>query len=189
MSVIENFAELSAKEQQDFAAAIVKTINSEQIFTSETDFKVAKVEIDDFTGGLMIEVTPTNYFEVARDATWEVDDEEDAHSDPGNDVVYAADIYHDTKDVFKVNEAVIDGYKITLYTGDIDEGETVDVEVDEINYEDAGIGSYEFWGIPGYDSHPYIEVLGTITKACTIDVGFLVEPNDEVPVPTEDDED
>lgn len=188
MSVIENFAELSAKEQQDFAAAIVKTINSEHIFTSETDFEVAKVEIDDFTGGLMIEVTHTDYFEVERDATWEVADEEDAHSDP--DVVeYATSIYDDTEDVFKVNEAVIDGYKITLYTGDVDEVETVDVKVDEINHEDAGIGSYEFWGMPGYDSHPYIEVLGTLTKACTIDVGFLVEPNDEVPVPTEDDED
>lgn len=179
MSVIENFAAMSVQEQRAFADSLVKTINSESIFSSDVDFEIDNVEADDITGGLIIEVSHTNSVEVARAATWTCDDEDEASHDPGYDVEYENSIYEDARKAFKTTEAVIDDYRVSLEIADIDTDETIDVDVDEISHEDSGIGHYEYWGHTGYDSHHYVEVTGTIVKASTCYISFFVEPVDE----------
>jgi hypothetical protein len=85
-------------------------------------------------------------------------------------------------------EAVIEGYKVSLDISDVDEDEAIEVEVDNISHEDSGIGSYEYWGHMEYDSQPYVEVEGTIVKACTCALAFFVYPVD-APASTEPEED
>lgn len=178
MSVIENFAALSDKEQMEFAVALLKTINSEFIFSSDTEFEIVEVNADDLTGGLAIEVSHTNPIEVSREATWTCNDEEDANDDPGFEADYENSILEDTKKAFKTLSTVIDGYNIELEISDVDANDTVEIEVDSISHEDAGIGSYEYWGEVGYDSQPYVEVEGTIVKACECSLTFFVDPVD-----------
>ena len=179
MSVIENFAALSEKEQREFAEALVKTINSESIFTDQVNFTITKVEADDLTGNLMIEIshgeTP---IEVSRKAGWTCSDEEEASEDPGSNVDYANDIDDDAENAFKTLETVIDGYKVELAVGDVDEIETTEVNVESTSHEDSGIGDYEYGGERGYDSRPYIAVEGTLVKACDLSLAFFVEPDD-----------
>ena len=189
MSVIENFAALSAQEQRTFAESLIKTINSESIFSSEVDFEITGIEADDMTGGLIIEVDHTDSVDVPRAASWTAADEDEAYSDPGYDADYFNSIYDDAKKAFKTLEAVIEGYKVSLDISDVDEDDTVEVEVDSSSAEDSGIGSYEYWGSSGYDSHSYVEVEGTITKACTCGLTFYVEPADETSAIEETDED
>lgn len=182
--MIENFAALSEKEQRDFAEALIKTINSEGIFTSNAKFKIDNVEADELTGDLVIECTTEEPLEVSRDAEWSCSDEEDAAEDPGYDVRYVEfSIFQEVENTFKTLSATIDGYKITLTVSDVDENETVEVKVDNIYHEDAGIGSYEYWGEVGYDSQPYVRVEGTLVKACDCAFAFFVEPINE-PVDT-----
>jgi hypothetical protein len=50
MAVIENFAALSAQEQRTFAEALIKTINSESIFSSEVNFEITAVEAEEMSG-------------------------------------------------------------------------------------------------------------------------------------------
>ncbi len=184
MSVIENFAELSEQEQRAFAEALMKTINSEHTFTSESDFKVTSIEADDMSGGLFIEVTNTEPIEVGCKATWQAADEDDAYSEPDDiNVKYEIDVYDAVESTFKTKEAVIEGYEVSLHeVYDVDE-KFVDVEIDDISDEDSGIGSYEYFGFTGYDSNEYVEAKGTILYECTCMIIFSVEPADE-PVST-----
>jgi hypothetical protein len=183
MSVIENFAALSAQEQREFAVALLKTINSESLFSSETNFELTKVEADDFTGGLTIEVSHTKPIEVSRPATWYCAEEEDASVDPKYDATYENDVYEDAKKAFKTTSTELDGYKVSLEIADINELENTEIDVDSTSQEDDGIGSYEHFGFIGYDSRPYIQVEGTIVTACDCALAFFVEPADE-PVET-----
>ena len=178
MTVIENFAELSAQEQHEFAEKLIDTINSESTFSSDTNFEIVKVEVDDTTGDLYIEVSHTDLIEVPREATWTcpIYEEESVDSDPGYDADYADHIYNDIETAFKTLTAEIEGYQIELAIGDVDEVDTVEVKVDHASRQDAGIGRYEFWGDVGYDSRPYIEVEGTIIKACECLLAFYVSP-------------
>lgn len=178
MSVIENFAELSEQEQRAFAEALMKTINSEHIFTGETDFKVLSVEADEMTGGLYIETTNTDPIETRREATWQAADEEDAYDEP-SDANYKISVYDAVEASFKTKEAVIEGYEVSLHEVNYVDEEFDDVEIDNISYEDSGIGSYEFWGDVGYDSNEYVEVKGTVIHNCTCGIYFYAEPADE----------
>ena len=188
MAIIENFAALSAQEQQEFAKALIKTINSESIFTAETDFEITGVEADDLTGGLVIEVSHSDPIEVEREATWQASDEDEADRDPGYDADYKNSVFEDAKKSFKTLSTVIDGYKVSLDIADLDETETVEITTDHISHEDSGIGHYEYWGERGYDSHPYVEVEGIIIKACDCALAFTVEPDDTVEVKPEAEE-
>lgn len=179
MSVIENFAALSAQEQKEFAVALLKTINSENIFSSETNFELTNVEANDFTGGLIIEVSHTNPIEVSRPATWTCAEEEDAGVDPKYDADYENDVYEDAKKAFKTTSTEIDGYKVSLEIADLYELENTEINVDSTSQEDAGIGDYEYFGFTGHDSQPYIQVEGTIVTACDCALAFFVEPADE----------
>ena len=174
MEMIENFAALSAEEQRKFAEALVATINSESTFTNETNFKVLSVEADDTTGELIIEIDHEDLIDIRREASWTCDDEDEVDSDPGYDADYPESIYAEAKAAFKTLSTEIEGYQVELDILGVDEEETVEVDVDSYSHEDAGIGSYEFWGHTGYDSQPYIEVNGTITKACSIALALLV---------------
>lgn len=178
MVAIENFAALSEMEQREFAEALVKTINSESIFSSEINFEITNVKAYEFDGSLAIEVSQTETIDVPREAAWQAGDEEEAALDPGYEAEYTNSIYDDVKKAFKTAETVIDGYKVSLDISDVEEVETVEVEVDNISHEDSGIGSYEYWGHTGYDSNPYVEVEGSIIKACDCSLAFIVEPVD-----------
>jgi hypothetical protein len=180
MAVIENFVVLPAKEQLEFAAKLLETINSKNLFSDNTNFEIISVEADELTGGLWIEVSHTNPIEVSREATWTCDTEDSAESDPGYDADYYDLIFEDAKKAFKTLSAEVDGYKVSLELHDVDEGDTVSVKADNISHEDSGIGGYEYWGHRGYDSNPYVEVSGTIVKACECAIAFSVEPIDTV---------
>lgn len=187
MEIIENFAELSEQEQRAFAEAIIKTINSESTFSSFVDFQVTGVEADDMSGCLFIETSHTDTLDVERFATWTCLDEDDKYSP--EDPEYKSSIYEDAEKTFKTKEATIDGYYILINDiADVDSEEIVDVEVDNVSYEDAGIGSYEYWGHMEYDSQPYIEVEGTIIEACSCIVVFEVGVADiSAPIETSED--
>lgn len=176
MSVIENFAEVSFEEQKKFAEALVKTINSEGTFTDQVNFKVTGVEADEMTGGLIIELDPEDTIEVEREATWTCADRDEARRPEDPD--FTDLLSNDVKKAFKTLAVELEGYSVTLSVDDVDEGETVDVEVEDISDEDGGIGSYEYWGSTGYDSDPYCEVEGTIVKACTVYCSLHVEAAD-----------
>lgn len=178
MSVIENFAELSFEEQQKFAEALIKTINSEKLFYDGTQFEITGIEAVDMDGSLMIEVSHADPIEVEREATWTCDSKEEASSDPGYDADYVNYLIDDAKSAFKILSTVIDGYKVTLDIADVDEDDTIEVEVDSTSNEDGGIGDYEYWGRRGHDSDPYVEVTGTIVKACECALAFFVEADD-----------
>lgn len=187
MSVIENFAVLSFEEQKKFAEALIKTINSENTFTHDTDFTLYDLEADDLTGGLRILLDHDKPIEVRREAAWACASEEDVHDDPGYEVKYYNRLSDDAKKAFKTLSTVIDGYEVSLELDDVDEEETVEVEVENYSFEDAGIGDYEFWGQTGHDSQPYVEVTGAIVKACSCAPALFVEPVD-VQVEEEPDE-
>lgn len=186
MSVIENFAVLSAEEQNKFAEALLKTINSDGIFSAVTDFRITGIEANDITGGLAIEVSHTNPIEVSRNATWTCDSEDEAENDPGSNADFTNTIFEDAEKVFKTLSAVVDGYIVSLEISDVEEVDTIEVEVDSISYEDAGIGDYEYFGFTGTDSQPYVEVDGTIVKDCECALTFFVEPNNVVEVDVEE---
>lgn len=183
--IVENFAALSAKEQFEFAEALLKTINTESIFSADTKFELSGVEADDLTGGLWINATQTNPIEVPRRAVWTCNDADDAAEDPGFEADYENTIYEDAEKAFKTNSTIINGYTVTLDISDVDVGEAVSVEVDSMTNDDAGIGEYEYFGQTGYDSRPYVEVEGTIIKSCDCEFAFFVEAADTVDITAE----
>ncbi len=161
----------------ELAKSILEKINSEKVFTKETTFEFQDTELDEVTGGLWITVSTIAPIRVPREASWTAGDEEGAHEDPGNNAEYVNTVSEDVKKVFKTFALEINGYKVSMQIDDIEEDETVDaeVEVSNITHEDSGIGSYEFWGFKGYDSHPYVEVEGTIIRFYDCNVTFFVE--------------
>lgn len=189
MATIENFAVLPAKEQREFAVDLLKKINSEKLFSSDIEFEIAGVEPDEFTGGLWIEVSQSVPVEVSRKATWQAADEEDAQSiDSANyGAEYEEPVSDAAKKAFKTLSTVIDGYKVELEISDVIESDIVEVEVDHISHEDAGIGEYEYFGYRGHDSRPYVEVSGTIVEDCECSLAFFVEP-DDTPAPVAEEE-
>lgn len=187
MEIIENFAELSFEEQKKFAETLVNTINSEHTFTADTDFKLSGVEADELSGGLIIMLDHDDLIEVSREATWTCADEDEVHHDPGYEAEYSSTLFMDARDSFKTLEVVIGGYKVSLSVDDVDEEETIEVEVDSYSSEDGGIGGYEYWGVGGYDSSSYVEVEGTIVKGCSCALSLFVEPADE-PIEIDDED-
>ena len=175
MAIIENFAELSAQEQQKFADALIKTINSEKLFSDDVDFKITEVGADELSGDLFISVD-AGPVEVPREAGWQASDKESAGHDPGYDAQYVDFIYDDVKKVFKTPVVNIDGYTVRMDVDDVDEEDTLEVEVTSVRDEDSGIGPYEYGDYRGYDSHPYVEVEGILTKECTCYLTFWVSP-------------
>lgn len=175
--VIENFAELSFEEQKKFAEALVKTINTENTFTDQVDFKVESIEADEMTGGLIIVLEYEGTINVDRDASWSCRHPDDAYQIPDSPVFSYFD-FVDAKKAFKTLAVELEGYSVTLSVDDVDTENIVDVEVSEINKEDDGIGSYDYFGYRGYDSRPYLAVEGTLTQACYVYCSLYVEAAD-----------
>ena len=119
-----------------------------------------------------------NLITVSRTATWTCSNDDEVDADPGHDADYSDYLFKDAKKAFKVLEAVVNGYKVSLSIDDVDEEETIEVNVDSYYHDDSGIGSYEYGSIRGFDSHPYIQVEGTIVKACSCSLSLYVEPAD-----------
>ena len=178
MSVIENFDAIPVQEQMKFAEALLKTINSERIFSDQTNFELRDVEAAPFTGGLYIGVNLTNPIEVERKATWTAANEDDAESAAYDlEAAYDNIVDKDALKAFKADSAVIDGYNVELQIEDVDEAiRPIEVEVDSISHEDSGAGFYEYGGFEGYDSRPYVEVSGTLVHSCDCYLSLYVEP-------------
>lgn len=174
--MVENFSVLSEEEQLTFATDLVNKLNSENIFTSEIDFKIDKVEADELSGDLYISVSHDELFAVPRKATWKCDSVDEVEEGPGIDAEYANSPLDDVKKAFTVLSAEVDGYSVAIDVDDVDEGNNLEVIVDDYSEEDDGIGSYEYWGHVGYDSRPYVEVTGTAIKGCSCYLTIYVEP-------------
>lgn len=186
MEVIGNFAALSEKEQREFAEALVKTINSEHTFIDNTTLNITRVEADDLSGGLFIDVSHEPLIEVRRKATWYCDSVDYVEEDPSYDADYKRFITNDAEKAFKTLSTEIDGYAVYLEIADADEEEFIEVEVDKITHEDDGIGDYEYFGFTGHDSRPYVKVRGTIVQACACSMTLFVEPADATEVEPEE---
>ena len=190
MSIIENFAALSEKEQRDFAEALVKTINSENTFPyhikyvvpSNFKFNISEVYPDELTGDLVIEIEPSTPIWIPRDATWQCGIDDDPE-DVVEDAEFINDIHDDIKQVFKTLTADIDGYRVTLDVSDwnypprdFSLRNRDLVFAGDVTKEDSGIGHYEYWGDVGYDSRPYVEADGVIVTALLCYLNLTVEP-------------
>ena len=175
MSTIINFNDLEIHELQSFAEDFVDKINTGNILTSDANFEVENVEADELSGDLAISIFNKNYYiPVARKATWQSANEEEARNPIDPDFHYS--IYEDVEKAFNVREFEIDGYKVTVEIDDVNDEEVIDVDPESISSEDSGIGDYEFFGMRGHDSNPYYEVEGTITLGCTCFLTLWVEP-------------
>lgn len=170
MELIMDFNILSEAERREFAEELVQKINTEHLFTSEAEFKIATVEADAMSGDLAISIEQP--LTITDKAIWQCDSEEETNDDPGYDAEVLESEY-----AFKDGASVeVDGYTVTLSVDDWDTGDTIEVIVDDYSEEDAGIGSYEYWGHKGYDSRPYVEVTGSIVKDCLYYLTLWVEP-------------
>lgn len=197
MPVIENFAELSEKEQREFAAALLKTINSEKPFTADTEFTIDEIEADELSGDLLIYVSTSDLLEVERDATWSCagasnEDEEydNTHATPKTrDVDFANSVMDDLDGLFKSKTVTLDEYTVSLSVDDIKELSVKEVaDVSDTSDEDSGIGGYEYFGFTGYDSHPYIEVTGSLLCECDLAITLTVAPFFDAPAEPEAEE-
>lgn len=174
--VIQNFNVLSSEELQKFAEELIKTINTEHTFTDNGSLQLDKdnsIEASEFDGNLWIPVYIED-FVVERPAEWTCSDYEDRYD--AKDPDFTNYFTEDAEKSFKELSVIVGDYKVTIEVTDGDEGETVDVVVNSYTEEDSGIGSYEFWGHTGYDSHPYLTIDGDIHQACTCYMGLIVEP-------------
>jgi hypothetical protein len=179
MSVIENFNDLSAEELKQFAQNLLDKINEESIFTSEVNFVLnAYNEPETNLAGNLIFWADSpedgDGITVERNASWQAYDEDDMAT--SEDIDFDNSLDEDAKSSFKTLVAEIDGYRVTLFVSDTDEIEKLDVDVTDWTTEEGGIGSYEYWGTPGYDSYTYFEVEGVISYNCFVCVEFEVEP-------------
>jgi hypothetical protein len=112
--------------------------------------------------------------QVVRSAQWTAGDYDSLSS--AEDIEYYEYYTKDVLKSLKTTTAEIDGYKVTIEVEDGDEDDVVDVEVTDYSAEDSGIGSYEYFGARGYDSHPYYEVYGDITVEGWAFFTLTVEP-------------
>ena len=190
MNVIENFTELSVQEQKEFAEKLVATVNSEHTLSDEASFKILEVSADELTGDLVVDITNPDeeLIAVKREASWTCGDEDETTNDPGYDAEYQESLTNDAAKALKTAAFEFEGYTINVDVYVVDEVETSEVIVDEYSHEDSGIGSYEYWGFHGHDSRPYLEVSGTLVKACGIGVSLVVSASKPAAEPeTEED--
>ena len=174
--MVENFNLLSEDEQLAFATELMKKINSENIFTSDVDFHITDVEADELSGDLYIAISNEELFVVPRKATWQCDTVDDVNDGPGSDAEYENSVLEDAGKAFTTISAEVDGYKVTVEVDDVDEVDNLGVDVEDYTEEDDGIGPYEYWGHTGFDSRPYVEVTGEVSKGCICHLTLCVEP-------------
>lgn len=168
------FTDMSEAELRAFAESMVKTVNSEKLFSDDISFEFAKAEIDEFNGGLWIELASDDTIEVERPAYWQAADADDI--DSADDVDFSNSIYKDVANMFKATKVEVGGFSVELNVTDVGDSEIIDVIPGSVRHEDSGIGSYEYGDYRGYDSHPYVETDGTIIESCYCYLDLFVEP-------------
>lgn len=173
--MVKNFVELSVEEQINFARTLIEELNKSSIFIEATDLEFQDVYVEDTQA--VIDLSFKNPIKVSRQATWQAGTEEAAEEDPCSDAAYDTTIRDEVKKAFKALDLEFNNYHLSLEINDIEEDETVEaeIEINHLSHEDSGIGSYEFWGFKGYDSNPYVEVEGTVTKAYNCTLTLVVE--------------
>lgn len=173
--MVKDFVELSVEEQINFARTLVEELNTNNIFLEVTDLEFQDVYVEDTQ--VVIDLSLKNPIKVSRQATWQAGTEEGAEEDPGDNAAYDTTLRDEVKKAFKALDTEFGGYHLELQLEDIEEDETVEaeIEINHLSHEDSGIGSYEFWGFKGYDSNPYVEVEGTVTKAYNCTLTLVVE--------------
>lgn len=164
MKIIDNFNLLSEEEKKQIAEEFITKINEQNLLSNEVDIELVEVlEGDELDGGLNIVFATVDALPFERVGHWQVGDEDELHSTPKIfDVEFDETIYKDAKAAFKTTSLQLDGYNISIDDIDVDDESIDEVEVEDYTHEDSGIGHYEYWGFEGYDSHPYIEVNGTL---------------------------
>lgn len=174
MSLITDFKALPAWELQRFAEGLVHKVNAECIFSKEVDFKIEEVEVHE-NGDLVIGITNDDrYVPATVEASWSCSDEDEIYSPEDPDIEGSTlDALEQSFVTFSAN---VDGYDVELTIDDYDKDDIQEVDVTSTTAEDAGIGSYEYWGHIGYDSRPYLEVEGTITYGCVCYMTLWVAP-------------
>ena len=173
MPIIENFSLLSEEEQRQFANTIVEKLNANKTFIDDLPFKIDWVDASDISGVLYVGIAP-EVLCVARGATWECDNKDDTNPS-SSDIDYESYLITDVRAAFKTQSAVIDGYKISLDFIEWDEQEMVDYEIESLDEDEYGIGSYEYFGFKGYDSHTYYIAEGTVYNDCEIYFRLVIE--------------
>jgi len=178
MAIIENFSTLSQEELKEFVDKLIKTINTEQIFADNAELTLdtqCAIETSDFDGNLYIPLECA--IDVERFAKWDCGSPEERFDmNSAYNLNFDNSIIEDAKKSFKTLSTTLEGYNVSLELDDVDDDGYEQVEVDSYSEADAGIGEYEFWGHKSYDSQPYCEVEGTITKSCTCYITLCVEP-------------
>lgn len=168
MQQIKDFNKATDAEIQELAKDLITKINTDNILYNGSNFKIDNVEVDELKGMLYIDISIPDDEEgigVYRDAQWQALDTSDMYHP--EDIDYGNTLEKDLLASFNTTSTNIDGYDVSLSVNDADVEDIIDVEVDSYSEEDSGIGSYEYWGATGYDSHPYLEVEGTIIQACS----------------------
>lgn len=171
--MIENFSLLSPEEQKQFATDLIAKLNAAGTLSDET-FKIFAVESDELDGTLMIGITADAT--IKRGASWQCENRDEVR-DVTDTYNFLEPSAADAKQLFKTTATEFEGYLLEVAALEIDDYKIEDVsEVYSISEEDAGIGSYEYWGEVGYDSQPYCEVRGALDIRCSISGWLVVTP-------------
>ena len=147
------------------AEAVVAELNKGKVFADDTLIKVKKAYIDPYSDAFLVDVE-LDSVSVKREASWNTDGDDESPTSVDEDLTYEYSESDDIKKAFKTTEATILGHKVYLLLDECtaEKVDTTDWTIEHSSEEDAGIGSYEFWGEVGYDSRPYMHYEGTITE-------------------------
>lgn len=176
--MIQSFAKMSFDARLHFAEEMIKKINSESIFLNGTKFKIDQIELDDYSDDLIILTTSVDPVKLSRGVFWQVPNEDYLYYKPKS-MDYIDTEYEAVSELLKTKTAVVDGYTVTAEIDDVEAGKNIEVQVDSYYHDDNGIGYYDFWGEPGYDSRPFIVVEGTATEEREVAISFYVSPKAE----------
>ena len=157
----EKFKMLSADDQVSFAKELVEKINSEQLFSEETDFEVQAVNLDSSTDCLCIHAATVKPIKVYREATWWVDTKEDVKKDPGDEVEYESCLVTDVQKSFKTSSCTVNDFGVLLQVDTTEEDKST-----EVSLEVCGLNQ---------DGDDFV-VDGVIARDCCCTTTFFIKP-------------
>lgn len=161
--IINDFNQLSKQEQIDFAKRLVDRINTKHAFGNITlvldDKYYRYVDANTFDGtlGFIVDIPDIQLTDVA--GSWSYADQHDDHdmeTDAPNIYTVATEDslwQHFLKEYFIDDTIEFEGYNIEMsYSDFLDSVEVTDFTIDDYEIDNDGIGSYEYWGMSGYDA-------------------------------------
>jgi hypothetical protein len=182
MSIVENFNELSETALLAFAEDLINKLNASDAFKTEITLQTYELQTSELTGDLTIFAIPEGdeRVEVAVPAEWSCSTEDDLDDIPDEYNLDTFDLNSSAeeaaKELFKESSVVIDGYKIDLIVNEVEREKIVDTIVENHYDDDSGIGSYEYFGATGYDSHPFVAIEGKLVYECRLLIELTVSP-------------